>query len=64
MAWVISESLEPIYIDDNWSNDNSCPVPCEECGCRDDCYWKHESSEGEDDINELDFLGDVFNVKF
>ena len=58
MAVIIS-NFEPVYVDDNWSNDNSCPVPCEECGCRDECYWVHG-----DDTNELEFLDDIFNIRF
>lgn len=57
MAWVITENLEPVYIDDK-DDGNMCPVPCEDCGCRDSCYWVH------DDTNELEFLNDAFNVKF
>ena len=34
MAWVITYNLEPVYVDDDINNDNSCPVPCEDCGCR------------------------------
>ena len=46
MAWVITESLEPVYIDDKDDN-NSCPVPCEECGMRNNCYWVHGLDEEE-----------------
>lgn len=58
MAWVINDNLEPVYIDDDWDNNNSCPVPCEECGCRNDCYWI------KDDTNELEFLNDAFNIRY
>lgn len=62
MALII-HNFETVYIDDNWNNDNSCPVPCEDYGCcfdenGEECYWTH------DNTNELDFLDDIFNVKF
>lgn len=44
--WVIN-NFEPVYIDDDWNDNNMCPVPCDECGCKDDCYWIHELDEEE-----------------
>lgn len=51
MAVIIS-NFEPVYVDDNWSNNNMCPVPCEDCGCRfdedgEECYWIHGLDEKE-----------------
>lgn len=46
MAWIITENLESVYIDDI-DNNNGCPVPCEDRGCYDYCYWIHGLDEEE-----------------